>query len=373
MAHAGLERPQGLSASHVRIALTHAYSWPEVRRGAERIVVETAAALAARGHAVTTLTASFAGPRRVRADGATTWRLPRWRRDGSHHERDFGIALTGVLAAGRWDAVHSLGPCDAAASVRAARLHRRRRTVYECMGVPDRAWWVTQPEGGAHDFVAQHVDVYGCMSTYALGYLDRDYHRTGVRIPGGVHVGQFRPAWPRANRPTILFSGAVSESRKGLAHLLRAVALVADEEPDVRLLVSGPGDAAPIVAAAPAGARDRTEILPLGTPDDQPERYSRAWVMALPSIDEVFGLSYLESLACGTPVVATTSAAAPEMVTPATGALAEPGDASSIARALLTAIDLARRPETRDACREFAVPYDWRTGLAPRLEELYEA
>ena len=32
----------------MRIAITHAYSWPEVRRGAERIVRETARALAAR-------------------------------------------------------------------------------------------------------------------------------------------------------------------------------------------------------------------------------------------------------------------------------------------------------------------------------------
>jgi phosphatidylinositol alpha-mannosyltransferase len=241
------------------------------------------------------------------------------------------------------------------------------------MGVPNRAWWATQLQGAAHDFVAEHVDVYGCMSTYALGYLERDYGRTGVRNPGGVHVGQFRPAWPRAERPTILFSGAVSEPRKGLADLLRAVAIVAEDEPDVRLLVSGPGDAAPLLADAPAGARGRTEVLPLGAPGDQPERYSRAWVMALPSIDEVFGLSYLESLACGTPVVATTSAAAPEMVTPATGALAQPGDASSIAAALLAALELARKPETRDACREFAIPYDWRTGLAPSLEELYAA
>jgi hypothetical protein len=61
------------------------------------------------------------------------------------------------------------------------------------------------------------------------------------------------------------------------------------------------------------------------------------------------------------------------MVTPATGALAQPGDASSIAAALLAALELARKPETRDACREFAIPYDWRTGLAPSLEELYAA
>lgn len=356
----------------MRIAVTHAYSWPEVRRGAERIVVEVAAALAARGHRVTVLTASRDAPRRIRADGVTTWRLPRWRTDDWRHERDYGAVVGAALAAGRFDAVHCLGPVDAAASVRAGTLHRRRRTLYHCMGVPDRAWWSGQPQGGAHHYVAAQVDVYGCMSRYAAAVLERDYGRAGTIVPGGVHVGQFRPAWPRDERPTVLFSGAVDEPRKGLALLLDAIALVAKDEPSVRLLVSGPGDPEPMLASAPAGARERTEVLPLGTPHDQPERYSRAWVMALPSVHEVFGLAYLEALACGTPVVATTSAAAPEMVTPATGALAEPGDPRSVADAVLAALELAARPETRDACRSFARPFDWRDGLAPQLERLYE-
>jgi glycosyltransferase involved in cell wall biosynthesis len=356
----------------MRIAITHAYSWPEVRRGAERIVVETAAALARRGHRVTVLTSSIAGPRRRAEQGVTTWRLPRWRRrDDARHDRELGALHTPLLATGRFDAVHSLGPCDAAASVHAARLHPRRRTVYECMGVPDRSWWSAQPQGLAHDRVVAGVDVYGCMSRYALAALERDYGRDGALVPGGVHIDEFRPAWPRDERPTILFSGSVSEPRKGLDVLLDAVAILAADEPRLRLWISGPGDAEPLVAGAPGAARERTEILPLGAPGDQPERYSRAGVMALPSVDEVFGLAYLEALACGTPVVATTSAAAPELVTPATGALAEPGNAQSVADALRIALDLARRPETREACRDFALPYDWRTGLAPRLEALY--
>src|SRR5436190_1277583 len=52
----------------MKVAITHPYSWPEVRRGAERITVETGRALAAAGHDVTVFTAGAAHGR-DRGDG----------------------------------------------------------------------------------------------------------------------------------------------------------------------------------------------------------------------------------------------------------------------------------------------------------------
>lgn len=351
----------------MRVAITHAYSWPEVRRGAERITVETARALAGRGHHVTHLTAA----RRwgaARVDGVLTIRLPRVRRTPARHERDFGLELVPLLRAGRFDVVHGLGVRDAAAGVRAGR-----RTLFENMGVPARAWWDRQPECDAHELLVREADVYGCMSQYALDFLDRDYGRAGALVPGGVNLAEFEPSPAREPRPTLLFSGAIEEPRKGLAFLLRALPLIAEKEPDIRLWVSGPGDADALLRSAPAAARRHVELLGLGEARDQAGRYGRAWVTALPSIDEVFGLVYLESLACGTPVVATTSAAGPERATPGVGFTCEPGDARGLADACLAALELSHEPGIVDRCRDAAAPYDWATAIAPRLEALYEA
>lgn len=349
----------------MRIAITHAYSWPEVRRGAERITVETARALVGRGHRVTHLTAA----RRwgiSRVDGVTTVRLPRVRRTPANHERDFGVQLVPLLRAGRFDVVHGLGVRDAEASLRAGR-----RTVYENMGVPAREWWDRQPERDAHERLVRDADVYGCMSDYALEVLARDYGRQGSLIPGGVNLTEFVPAPARSATPTLLFSGAIEEPRKGLAFLLDALPLVADKEPDVRLWVSGPGDATALLAAASSAARERVDLLGLGDAREQAARYGRAWVTALPSIDEVFGLVYLESLACGTPVVGTTSAAAPERVRPGVGFTCAPGDVRGLADACLAALALTQERGITDRCRAAAEPYDWATGIAPRLEALY--
>ena len=126
------------------------------------------------------------------------------------------------------------------------------------------------------------------------------------------------------------------------------------------------------MAEAPAAARERTEVLPLGDPDGQAERYGRAWVKALPSKLDSFGMVLIEALACGTPIAITTNAALPELVNPGvTGAVCEPDDPPALARAVLECIALSRKPGTVEACRASAAPYDWLTGIAPSFEEFY--
>lgn len=354
----------------MKVAITHPYTWPEVRRGAERIVRETARALAGRGHDVTIFTSSWKPV--ARRDGPVrVVRLKRIRHNAESHERDFGRRLLPQLVARRFDVVHALGVPDAVAAVRAQRVRRNMRTVYENLGIPIRSWWDRQPVRVEHERLVRDVDVYACMSQFALDVLERDYGRTGALIPGGVNLSQFQPAARRAERPTILFSGAITEPRKGVATLLAALALVARDVPDVQLWLSGPGDPSQLLADAPVAARERTEALGVGDPEAQGERYATAWATALPSTDDSFGMVLIESLASGTPVIGADHSAVPELVTDETGALSEPGDPESLAAACVRALELSQRPGTAERCRSFAAAYDWDTGMAPRLEKLY--
>jgi phosphatidylinositol alpha-mannosyltransferase len=270
----------------------------------------------------------------------------------------------------RPDAVHSLGAPDAAASIVASRVRTGHRTVYTNLGAPERRWWKTRRDHLQHSFVARYVDVYGCLSQYAAAWLERDYGRTASLTPGGVRLDRFQPAGQRAPVPTLLYSGALEEPRKGVAGLLEAVARLARTVPDVRLWLSGPGDAARLLADAPREARERTEVLPLGTPE-MAGVYGSAWATVLPSTFEAFGLTLLESLACGTPVVGTDHGALPELVRPAHGALAAPDDPDSLAKACGRALELATDPDIVERCRTAATPYDWDTSLSPAFERLY--
>ncbi len=353
----------------MKVAITHPYSWPEVRRGAERITVESSRALAARGHDVTLFSAG-AEASTTRTDGFTLVRYKRVFEKPHWHERWFGWRLLPALARGGFDVVHSLMPYDCYAAVRTRRLGGHG-TVYDEMGVPYRWWWRAVPDGRVRTNVMRRVDVYGCMSQFALDVLEGEWSRPGVLIPGGVRVDQFGPADAREPAPTILFSGAFMDPSKNLPTLLEALALVAETVPDVKLWLSGPGDPAAVLAAAPDAARARTELLPLGRAEDQAERYGRAWVTTLPSKADSFGVALLESLACGTPIVVADRGAPQELVTPATGVVSIAGNPESLRDALLTGFELSSKPQTVEACRTQAEGYDWDLAIAPLLEELY--
>jgi glycosyltransferase involved in cell wall biosynthesis len=358
----------------MRIALTHTFCWPEVRRGAERFVPALGAALVRRGHEVVHYSAAW-DHGRSEVDGVKTVKLRRFFKDDFRHEADFGVRVLPHLLAGRFDAVHSMGRRDGLASIRAARFHPRRRTVITDLGLPNRDWWqgVSPREARVVEKVVKGIDVYSGMSQLAVDSLAESYGRPdGVVVPGGVSMETFRPAPEREQEPTILFSGAITEPRKGVALLLQALPIVAETEPGVQLWLSGPGDTSQLLADAPPEARERTHSLGLGEADRQHERYGRAWLTALPSTHDSFGMALIESLACGTPLVTTTHGAPPELVTEGvTGEICQPNEPEDLARALLRCFELSRRPDTVDACRASAERFDWDKGLAPLCERLY--
>src|SRR5205085_3305984 len=72
------------------------------------------------------------------------------------------------------------------------------------------------------------------------------------------------------------------------------------------------------------------------------EEYNRADVFCLPSLQEGFGIVFLEAMAAGKPIVAVRAAAVPEVVRH--GILAEPRNAESLATCIAT---LYRKPDLR--------------------------
>jgi len=89
--------------------------------------------------------------------------------------------------------------------------------------------------------------------------------------------------------------------------------------------------------------------------------YRQADIFCLPSVQEGFGIVFLEAMACGLPVVATFAAAIPEVVPDRrAGLLVPPGDLAALAHAL---IELLARPSQRASYGAFGHDYverfDW--------------
>lgn len=354
----------------LRIAITHPYSWPEVRRGAERIIVDMATSLSRLGHEVTVLSAGSTATNEM-IDG---YRLRRFRRrfgSRTKHERWFGARITPALLAGRYDVVHAMMPFDGSAALRTRRV-AGHVVVYDEMGNPSNELLIGRFDERPRRRLIADVDVYGCMSPFSRAFLEGDFGRRGVLIPGGVRTERAVVS-DRSPHPTILFSGALHRPEKNVALLLEATAIVAATRPDVEVLLSGPGDPGPFIDAAPEAARTRTTVLPVGDAEGQGERYASAWVTCLPTEWDSFGLVVIESLANGTPAVVGPIGGPTDTVTShdRVGVAAAELTPPALAEALLSGLELAEDPETSGRCVAAAAEYDWDTAIAPLLVRLY--
>ncbi len=363
----------------LRILLTHVYSWPEVRRGGERYLHELGAALQHAGHQVRIVAT---GPEAYTDEvlGVQTQRLAR--RAGNvnrYHDQAPEVAFArDVLvrhAFDRIDVWHAFGTADAAAASFLSSVRRlpKVRSVYTDLGGPLRSYRANRPDHRLFKYAVDHLDAYLCLSESTRKLLQSDYYRRGLVVGGGVDLQRFTPTQVRATEPTILFMSAMGESRKNLPLLLTAFNLVLNRRPDARLRLSGPGDPSPALANATDAVRAATDVVGVGAVGDLQRMYRDAWVTALPSTREAFGLVLVESLACGTPIVAVAESGGPaDIVRPGIGELAVDETATALAVACLNALELAERDETRAACRlEAETHYGWREAIVPRIEKIY--
>lgn len=345
----------------LRIVLTSVHAWPGVHRGAERYLHELASALQASGHAVRVL--STGRPRTDVQLGVPVRRLvplgaERYGIRG--REGTFGLRAL-LLEGGRGaDVWHATSTGDGVAAVTAARLRPRLRTVFTDHGFPVRRSREARGDAGLHEHLVRRVDHYVCVSAAAGAWLERDYGRTADVVPPGVDTDVFTPGPGRSPAPVVLYSGDLAESRKHVRTLVEAVGRL----PGVRLRLAGPST--PDLAGL---ATDHVDLLGLVPPAELPRLYREAWVTALPSVAESFGMALSESLACGTPGVARRDGGgSAEVLDERTGVLCDEG-VDSLARALSRALEL----RAADACRERAMQWDWRRAVVPALERLYAA
>lgn len=141
---------------------------------------------------------------------------------------------------------------------------------------------------------------------------------------------------------------------KGLAHLVRAVALLKPEFPKLRLEVAGAGceQSALEAQARSQGIGDRVTFV--GWHRDLAPLLARWDVFALPSLDEGCPVAVLEAMAMGLPVVASAVGGLPEVVEEGrSGYLVPPADPPALARSLrILLLDPALRCAMGGAGRE---------------------
>jgi glycosyltransferase involved in cell wall biosynthesis len=234
--------------------------------------------------------------------------------------------------------------------------------------------------------VLRKVAAVICISEHTRQELLKSYEVAPQKVHVvycGINHAQFHPgatvdrSWSESvgiHKDYVLHVGTLSE-RKNIPMLLRAVALLRSQAKfkNYQLVLAGPE-----VSVLSGASEIHETIQNLGLKDavvltghvpevQLPGLYAQAKLLAMPSLYEGFGLPVLESMAVGTPVVASNTSSLPEIVEDA-GLVVPPQDEAGWAKAIGELLENpARAEELRRRGLARAAQFSWQQAAAETL------
>jgi len=346
--------------------------------------------LARRGHMVEVFTAAMRGaPRTELTDGMRIHRLPALLQIGN------APVLPGLVRALRGlDLIHLHYPFILGAEMAraAAALYHTPLVISfhnDLIGDGARAAILALYQrasgaltvSGAARICAVSLDHYYASN---LGHALEDRRELAVELPNGVDVEHFNPSGPAADlaaygipssTKVVLFVAALDRAHhfKRLDRLLQAARHL---PPDVWLLIVGDGDlrAGYEQEARALGLAERTVFVGSVEHEAMPPFFRGAHLTVMPSTPpESFGLVLVESLACGTPVVAANIPGVRTVVEHGSdGLLVDADNPADLAAAIqrILADDTARQAMGQRGRAKVQTRYAWPV-IGARLETIY--
>ncbi len=158
-----------------------------------------------------------------------------------------------------------------------------------------------------------------------------------------VHLGADVPARRPSDGAGALVTVAHLVERKRHADVLRALWLLRDSHPALDWIVVGDGPQRPALErlAAELELSGRVRFTGRLPPAEAVATAQRGAVFVLPSVDEAFGVAYVEAMAGGVPAIGARGEPGPEEIAAAGGGirLVSPGDPEALAAELRTLLD----------------------------------
>jgi phosphatidyl-myo-inositol alpha-mannosyltransferase len=362
----------------LRVALVTEYYYPHLG-GVTEHVQNLTAYLRAWGHAAVVITSRVPGQG---ADAPGVYRVGRslvLLSNGSFARITAGVglkrAIGRILREERIDVVHVHGPLaptlglvapDAARELGipvVATFHSwfRRSLAYSIFQTP----------------LQERLDGFAARIAVSLPAIEANsrYFRSEWEIiPNGVDVGFFHPNGRRPpdavkSDPKLLFLGRL-DPRNGLDQILKSMPRILAAFPRAELVVAGDGPLRPVYERRARAFG--TSVRFMGRVyDNRPALYASADLYLCPTNQASFGITLLEAMACGTPIVGSDITGFRELVRGGKCLLVPPDDSAAWAEAVIRLIqDPGRRAEMSAWGLQTAAQYSW-AEVSARVLEVY--
>jgi glycosyltransferase involved in cell wall biosynthesis len=215
--------------------------------------------------------------------------------------------------------------------------------------------------------------VIAVSSTTAIRFTMQFGRQPDIIIPNGIDIYHLESVSPSPTVSDIIFVGRLIKE-KNVDILIRAFQILIREYPDIRLTVIGNGPEQDSIRSLVRNLSLEGHVKLLGFQDSHDEVFAlmkSSRVFVLPSTREGFGITALEALACGLPVITIDhpANAIRDLINIRTGFLST-FSAEDLAGKIREALN--HHVEMRDTCIATAAAYDW-DSIAVACEEYYRS
>jgi L-malate glycosyltransferase len=371
----------------MKIAFVYDAVYPYVKGGVEKRIWELALRLTARGH-------------EVHVFGMKYW-------EGSDHTEREGVHLHGVChphhlyTGGRrniseaiWFSIRLIPhllredfdiidcqqfpyfPCF---SVKFVTILKRTPLVFTWIEVWGDYWYEYLGASGLigksmESWITRFKNPTIAISHFTARRLCATYPvKAEAVIPVGIDWAALQSISPAAEQTDVIFVGRLIRE-KNADLLVKATRILMNTNPEIRVIIVGEGPEHEKIASLIRENRleAHVELHPFFQQyTDLVAQLKASHVCALPSVREGFGISALEALACGLPVVTVDHPANAicDLISDKNGFLSSLS-ADDLADKIREA--LMHHAEMREACIAAAAAYDW-TRIAKECEEYYRS
>ena len=192
------------------------------------------------------------------------------------------------------------------------------------------------------------------VSTYLSEIAKRFGGKNIVRIPNGVDLTTFKPEYNLkeiinikknlgiSDQNKILITVSRIDEKNGILDLIRAIKGVVVKDQDVKLLIVGDGPLRSTVEKEIRTLNLENYVIIVGNRrhEEIPNFLALADVFIRPSLSEGFGISFIEAMACGVPVIGSCVGGIPDFLyNNKTGLLVHPGEINDISQAIFKVLN----------------------------------